>query len=145
LKAFLDTSVLIATFYDDHEHHQPSLDLFLRFPKSEVSCSGHSLLEVYSSLTGMPGKRRASPDEAMLFLKQVREQFTIVTLRENDYAELLQSSAAAQVAGGAIYDGQLVQCALKVKAEVLYTWNVRDFRRIAPASLDIRQPSELGL
>ncbi len=30
MKAFLDTSVLVATFYADHEHHRPSIDLFLR-------------------------------------------------------------------------------------------------------------------
>lgn len=63
MKAFLDTSVLIATFYGDHEHHGSSLDLFLRFGKSDASCAVHSLAEVYATLTRMPGKHRVRGDE----------------------------------------------------------------------------------
>ena len=33
MKAFLDTSVLVAAFYGDHEHHEPSIELFLRYEK----------------------------------------------------------------------------------------------------------------
>ena len=58
MKAFLDTSVLVATFYGDHEHHELSIKLFLRYEKSAVCCGAHSLAEVYASLTGMPGKER---------------------------------------------------------------------------------------
>ena len=64
MKAFLDTSVLIATFYADHQFHQPSIDLFLRFKKSESSCGAHSLAEIYSSLTGRTGPGRVSGEEA---------------------------------------------------------------------------------
>lgn len=46
MRAFLDTSVLIATFYADHQFHQPSVELFLRFKKSESSCGAHSLAEI---------------------------------------------------------------------------------------------------
>ena len=67
MKAFLDTSVLVATFYADHEHHLPSIDLFVRFKQKDVCCCAHSLMEVYATLTGMPGKRRTSGDEALLF------------------------------------------------------------------------------
>jgi hypothetical protein len=72
LKAFLDTAVLIAAFYDGH---------------------AHSLLEVYSNLTGLPGKLRVSPDEAMLFVANIGERLTILALTEEDDAELLQWSA----------------------------------------------------
>ncbi|MBI3941087.1 MAG: twitching motility protein PilT, partial [Acidobacteria bacterium] len=79
MKAFLDTSVLVATFYGDHEHHDESIQLFLRFEKKDVCCGVHSLAEVYSALTGMPGKARVVGDEALLFLGNIREQLTIVT------------------------------------------------------------------
>ena len=77
MKAFLDTSVLIATFYAHHQFHQPSIDLFLRFKKNEECCGAHSLAEIYCSLTGRTGRERVSGDEAMLFLGDVREQLTI--------------------------------------------------------------------
>jgi hypothetical protein len=61
------TSVLVAAFYADHEQHPPSIDLFLRFRKKDACCGAHSLAEVYATLTAMPGKRRVSGDEALLF------------------------------------------------------------------------------
>jgi len=33
VKAFLATSVLVATFYGEHERHEPSFALFLRHKK----------------------------------------------------------------------------------------------------------------
>jgi len=133
VKAFLDTSVLVATFYADHEHHPPSIDLFLRFGKNDACCGAHSLAEVYATLTGMPGKRRVSGNEALLFLGDIRERLTLVALDEREYFRMAEASAAANLVSGAIYDAILGHCALKAEAEVLYTWNTKDFLRLPPA------------
>jgi predicted nucleic acid-binding protein len=132
LKAFLDTSVLVATFYADHEHHEPSIELFLRYPKDEVCCGAHSLAEVYASLTGMPGKERVSADEAMLFLSNIRDRLSLITLTNEEYFQTMEGSAAIGIIGGGVYDAVLGSCALKAGAETLYTWNVRHFRRLSP-------------
>jgi predicted nucleic acid-binding protein len=133
VKAFLDTSVLVATFYADHEHHPPSIDLFLRFGKNDACCSAHSIAEVYATLTRMPGKRRVSGDEAVLFLGDIRERLTLVALTEREYFQIAETAAAAGLAGGVIYDAILGHCALKAKAEAIYTWNTKDFLRLSPA------------
>jgi predicted nucleic acid-binding protein len=133
VKAFLDTSVLVATFYADHENHPPSIDLFLRFGKKDACCGAHSLAEVYATLTGMPSRRRVSGDEALLFLGDIRERLTIVALDAQEYFQMAEASAAANLAGGAIYDAILGHCALKAQAEVIYTWNTKDFLRLPPA------------
>lgn len=132
MKAFLDTSVLVATFYGDHEHHGASIDLFLRHEKPDVCCAVHSLAEIYACLTRMPGKDRASADEALLFLDNIRERLTIVTLTVEEYFKALAVSASAGVAGGSIYDAMLAHCALKAGAEAIYTWNIKDFKRLGP-------------
>jgi predicted nucleic acid-binding protein len=132
VKAFLDTSVLIATFYAHHQFHQPSIDLFLRFKKSEACCGSHSLAEIYSSLTGRTGRERVSADEAMLFLGNVRERLTSVSLDDQEYFKALEASSALGIAGGALYDALLAHCALKAKAQAIYTWNVKDFTRLGP-------------
>jgi predicted nucleic acid-binding protein len=132
MKAFLDTSVLVAAFYGDHEHHAASLDLFIRFPKKDICCGAHSLLEVYSTLTRMPGKHRISGEQGMLFIKDIRERMTIVSLNADEYAEMLQKNAAIGILGGTIYDAFLASCALKAKAESLYTWNVRHYGLCGP-------------
>jgi predicted nucleic acid-binding protein len=132
VKAFLDSSVLIAAFYADHQFHQPSIDLFLRFKRNEVCCGAHSLAEIYSSLTGRTGRDRVSGDEAMLFLGDVRQRLTIIHLDDRYYFTALEASAALGIAGGAIYDAMLAHSALKAKAQAIYTWNAKDFTRLGP-------------
>lgn len=133
MKAFLDTSVLVATFYADHEHHASSIDLFLRFGKRDACCGASSLAEVYATLTAMPRQRRVSGNEALLFLTDIRGRLTIIALNAREYFRTAEASAAEGLASGAIYDAILGQCALKAKAEVVYTWNTKDFLRLSPA------------
>ncbi|MCX6623736.1 MAG: PIN domain-containing protein [Acidobacteria bacterium] len=133
MKAFLDSSVLVATFYGDHEHHEPSIELFLRYEKAEACCGAHSLAEVYASLTGMPGKHRASVDETMLFLGNVRERLQVITLSDGEYFKAVEAAAGERVVSGGVYDALLAQCALKAGAEAIYTWNVKHFQRLGPA------------
>jgi len=143
VKAFLDTSVLIATFYGDHEHHTASLDAFLRFGRKAACCGTPSLAEVYAVLTGMPGQRRVGADAALLFLKNIRENLTLVALDEEDYVQITEAAAGVHLAGGAIYDAILGRCALKARAEILYTWNTQDFLRLPPVIADrVRRPDQ---
>jgi predicted nucleic acid-binding protein len=132
VKAFLDSSVLIAAFYANHQFHQPSIDLFLRFKRNEACCGAHSLAEIYSSLTGRTGRDRVSGDEAMLFLGDVWQRLTIIHLDDGDYFTALEAFAALGIAGGAIYDAMLAHSALKAKAQAIYTWNAKDFTRLGP-------------
>ncbi len=132
MKAFLDTSVLVATFYGDHEHHEPSFGLFVRQDKKNACVAAHSLAEVYSVLTGMPGKDRASSDEALLFLGNVHERLTIVALDQDEYFRIIEAASAAGVSGGGIYDYLLAACAMKAKAESIYTWNLKHFTHLGP-------------
>ena len=127
MKGFFDTSVLVPLFYRDHVHHGPSQDLFIQFDQSTGCCGAHSLVEVYSSLTRMPGKRRISGEQAMLFIGNIRERLSMVALSGEEYAGALQASAARGIVGGAIYDALLAHCALKAKADAIYTWNVRHY------------------
>jgi predicted nucleic acid-binding protein len=132
LKAFLDTSVLVAVFYGDHVHHRPSLDLLTRTGKKDGSCAAHSLFEVYSVLTRMPGKHRINAEQAILFIADIRDHLTTVALTADEYAKTLQSFAGLGVAGGAIYDAVLAACALKANAETLFTWNIRHYAQLGP-------------
>lgn len=120
MKAFLDTSVLIATFYAHHQFHQPSIALFLSARKSEACCGAHSPAETYASLTGRIGRDRVSGDQAMLFLGNVRARLSIISLTDREYFGALEASAMTGIAAGAICDAILGHCALKSKAETIY-------------------------
>lgn len=133
MKAFLDTSVLVPAFYGDHQHHAKSLDLLTGLAKEDGGCGAHSLVEVYSTLTRMPGKYRVTGEQAMLFIGDIRQRLTVVALAAEEIAEMLEESAALGVVGGAIYDALLARCALKAGARSLYTWNLRHYEQCGPA------------
>jgi predicted nucleic acid-binding protein len=127
MKAFFDTSVLVPVFYGDHVHHKASLDRFIQFDKSIGCCGAHSLAEVFSTLTRMPGKHRISGEQAMLFIRSIRERLSVVALNANEYEDAIESSAALGIVGGTIYDAMQAHCAIKAEAKAIYTWNGRHY------------------
>jgi predicted nucleic acid-binding protein len=127
MKGFFDTSVLVPLFYRDHVHHRPSQELFIQSNQSTGCCGAHSLAEVYATLTRMPGKRRISGEQAMLFIGNIRERLSIIALNSEEYADALAASAAWGIVGGAIYDAMLAHCAVKSQAQAIYTWNTRHY------------------
>jgi predicted nucleic acid-binding protein len=132
MKAFFDTSVLVPVFYGDHIHHKASLKLFIQFDKRTGCCGAHSLVEVFSALTRMPGKHRISSDQAMLFVSDIRQRLSLVTLNGDEYADALEACAARGIVGGPVYDAMLAHCALKAKAQTIYTWNERHYALCGP-------------
>jgi predicted nucleic acid-binding protein len=129
VKAFFDTSVLVPVFYGDHVHHQASLAAFLAFDKSSGCCAAHSLAEVYATLTRMPGRHRISGAQALLFIDNICERLSLVTLDGKGYVKALQNAVQLSIVGGGIYDALLAQCAIKAQAETIYSWNVRHYAR----------------
>ena len=132
MKGFFDTSVLVPVFYGDHVHHEASLDLFIQFDSASGCCGAHSLAEVFSTLTRMPGKHRISGEQAMLFIGSIRERLSIISLSGDEYADALQASAVLGIVGGGIYDAMLAHCAIKAQAETIYTWNERHYALCGP-------------
>jgi predicted nucleic acid-binding protein len=132
MRDFFDTSVLVPAFLDEHAHHEASLAAFLKADKKHSCCAAHSLAEFYSTLTRMPGKYHARPEEALLFLENLDERLTFITLDPQEYYSALVGYAELGIAGGRIYDGLLARCALKARAEFIYTWNLDHFRVLGP-------------
>jgi len=57
---------------------------------------------------------------------------SVVGLGASDYLTVIRNAANAGIAGGAIYDLLLLAAAEKSEAERIYTFNVQEFRRLAP-------------
>ncbi len=132
MKEFFDTSVLIAAFVGDHPHHDPSAKVFAKTDKKHSFCAAHSLAELYSSLTSMPLKPMISPDQAVLFVQEARNHLGVITLDETEYYAVVEQLAERRITGGRIYDALLLRCAVKAKAETIYTWNLKHFQNILP-------------
>jgi predicted nucleic acid-binding protein len=92
-------------------------------------------------MTRLPGKHRLSGDQAVLFLEAIEERLTIVSLESDEYVRAVRRVAGEAIVGGALYDYLLAACAVKAGAEILYTWNLQDFRRLgADVAKRVRTP-----
>jgi predicted nucleic acid-binding protein len=141
LKAFFDTSVPIPLFLEDHEHHERSLKAFISSNEKQNYCAAHSLAEVYSTMTRLPGRHRLSGEQVLLFLENIRERLTLVALTGAEYDVTIKEAAEASIIGGTIYDALICRCALKAKVDALYSWNTRHFQQFGPTIVKrLREP-----
>lgn len=136
MKEFYDTSALIAAFWDGHPDHGRSLQRFAAANRGQSACAAHSLTEVYAGMTALPVKQVAPPEQALLFVQEVRQRCTVVTLDEDEYFETLERAAERGLKSGRVYDALILACAAKVDAEAIFTWNLKHFRAIDPDLAD---------
>jgi predicted nucleic acid-binding protein len=129
---FLDSSVWIAAFSENHIHHAASRPMLKMLRPETAACGTHSLAEVYSVLTRMPGESRAHPRAAMDFVASMVRHTTMVALEGREYLEVIDATSKRGLSGSIVYDALLLECARRAKAKRIYTWNVRHFRTIAP-------------
>lgn len=139
MKGFFDTSALVPVFYGDHIHHTASLTRFIQFDKRTGCCAAHSLVEVYSTLTRMPGRHRISAEQAMLFIGSIRDRLSIIALSGDECADALQAASTRGIVGGGIYDAMLAHCAIKANTEVIYSWNTRHYTLCGPEVIKLLQ------
>ena len=83
-------------------------------------------------MTALPVRVPIPPEQALLFIEEARERFAIVTLTADDYFSTIKRTVAQDFVSGRVYDALLLRCAAKVKAEIIYTWNLKHFRAISP-------------
>lgn len=132
MRDFFDTSVLVAAFRRGHIHHQPSIELFAVTDKKHSSCGIHSLAEVFSVMTALPVNPPIPPEQATLFVQEVYDRLTLVSLTDQEYLATIRQSAEQGFSGGRIYDALLLRCAAKSNAQTIYTWNLKHFQSLAP-------------
>lgn len=127
MKIFVDSSVLVAAFIPGHVHHERSFGVFASADAKTAACAVHSLAELYATVTRLPYKYRATAHQALTFVETVRDRFTLLALDTGEYLASIARAAEQNIVGGTLYDAVIAACALKAKADVLYTWNVGHF------------------
>jgi len=80
----------------------------------------------------MPLPQRRNANQAMFFVTDVQARLTPIALTPEEYFAAISEYSAMGVVGGAIYDALIARCALKARAEKIFTWNVRHFRQFGP-------------
>ena len=99
--------------------------------------SVHSIAEVYAALTRLPVQPRIQPAEAArIITDNVLPHFEMVPVGKKDYTEARKLVGDGGWSGAKIYDALLIGCAERRGAERIYTFNLVDFRQLAPNLAD---------
>ena len=97
MESFFDTSVLVATSVEGHEHHERSFALFIDADRKTACCVAHSLAELDARRTRLPGKFRLSADQAILFLDSLEDR-EVISLDPREYRLAIREVATAGIA-----------------------------------------------
>jgi predicted nucleic acid-binding protein len=135
VKVFFDTSVLVAALVREHPRHEPAFDRLRRTcsgPDTMLT-SGHTLAELFAVLTTLPVSPRIAPGAAARLIgESVETHAEIVTLAPADYRETVRRLGDLGLSGGIIYDALACCAAVRAKADLILTFNTKDFRRAWP-------------
>jgi len=132
MRDFFDTSVLVASFHGGHVHHPASIRLLSAATPKQSCCGLHTLAEVYATMTALPVRPPIPPEQALLFVEEVRNRLAVVSLSEDEYVEAIRAASDHGFSSGRVYDSLLLRCAAKSKAQNIYTWNIKHFQALAP-------------
>ncbi len=135
MSIFLDTSVLVAAFWGDHPQHDLSVAIVKTASPGSAFCAAHTVAEVYSTMTRLPVKPPIPPEQALLFVQQIRQLFTVVPLTDEEYFSTVERLAQNGLAKNYIYDALIVRAAEKSGADIVYTWNISDFLKVSSPSI----------
>ncbi|MFP4378227.1 MAG: type II toxin-antitoxin system VapC family toxin [Spirochaetales bacterium] len=139
----MDTSVIVAAVHANHPSHRlaaPWLDS--AFDAHELFVAHPSLIESYAVLTRLPAKYRFSPSEADTVLREtLQDNVTIAPFTSQSSWSALSSLVEAPAAGGAAYDALIIHLLKQAGVDVITTFNVTDFTRLA-RTVRIRAPGD---
>jgi len=133
LKILFDSSVLIAAFVESHPKHKSALSFLMKAKNKEFELfvSSHTILEIYSVLTGAPFKPKITPIIAkQLIENNIKSIAKTICLRDEDYFKIVEKMSNSNFSGGLVYDAIIVECALKAKVDEILTLNSKDFLRL---------------
>lgn len=139
MNVFCDTSVLVAACVRQHPHYAPARAVLeaIATGAQQGTISAHSLGEFYSALTSLPITPRILPAEADRIIQiNVRPHFKLIQVTPAMYVDAIDACVRQSLGGGKVYDALLLACARKADCDRIYTFNIGDFRRIAPDLAD---------
>lgn len=123
---FLDSSVLVSAVVEGQEHHA-ECDRLLAGHEGRVRT--HAFAETFSTLTGGRLGQSITPNVAARAIEEtIVPSVTTIELTPREILAALREAESRGVRGGAIHDYLHLAAARKVRADRLYTLNVRHFQ-----------------
>lgn len=143
LKFGLDTSCIVPLLSAGHAQHVPTREAYAaRRRRGEHPVTPvHVLLEAFSVLTRSPAPLYVAPEQARaLLVENFFEIAEVPGISPKLCWAAFDELSTRSLGGRLLYDAIIAQCCADAGAKILLTWNVRDFLRVAPPDLEIREP-----
>ena len=135
MTVFCDTSVLVAACLRQHPHYErarPVLEAVAGRKETGVIAT-HSLAEAFSALTSVPLLPRILPSQAREIVStNIQRHFKTIAITAEMHERAIAACVERGLGGGKVYDALLLECARESQAERIYTFNLKDFRTLAP-------------
>ncbi len=98
-----------------------------------------ALVETYAVLTRLPPPYRLRPADALAAMEGSWSRVEVTALDGTAVWPLLRGLPEAGIAGGSTSDAVVAACARKARVDVILTWNVADFERVAEG-IEVKSP-----
>ncbi|WP_075091028.1 PIN domain-containing protein [Haloferula sp. BvORR071] len=135
MKIWFDTSVLVAALLKEHPAHAAA------FPRvkaiyqgyAQGFTNGRTLAELFETLTSLPLDPKISPRDAQRLIRAIiLNCFEIVPESPEVISRAMRMAAQRGMDGTAIRDALCIVAAHKAECEKLLTFNLENFRSLAP-------------
>lgn len=145
-EALLDSNVVIASLWQAHPHHTPSVRLFEPAAPTRLAVAAHSYAETFSILTrrGGPAPIGLSAAAAWTALEGVATRSRLVGLTPAQTFATIRAYAETDGIGPRLYDRLIGEAATLHGIPRLVTWNVSHMRGLFP-KLEVLTPAELAV
>jgi predicted nucleic acid-binding protein len=145
MRCFFDTSVLVAASVRQHPHFDRADGKLRRCIAGEDVglVHAHSLLEFHSAMTQLPKGLAVPPSDVTTIVEEgILPHVECRALSRAKVAEAQRLAADGGLIGGVVYDLFHLVAAREMRAEVVWTFNLRHFEAIAPQGMPfgIREP-----
>jgi predicted nucleic acid-binding protein len=143
VKVAFDTSVIVPAVISAHPRHTfafPWLDQAAQGCIEGVA-SWHALAETWSVLTRIRFGTTLSGESARLVIERIESVMTPYVSGGDEYREAIARCARLGLSSGAVFDALHLVCAEKAEADLLVTFNLRDFSRmVLPSGPRLLEP-----
>ena len=135
MKIWFDTSVLVAALLREHPAHSaafPRLKAIYQGYAQGVT-NGRTLAELFETLTSLPVEPKIGPRDAQRLIRAIiLNCFEIVPESPDVLSRAMRMTASRGLEGTAIRDALCLIGAHKAECEKLLTFNLQNFRSLAP-------------
>lgn len=128
-----DTSVLVAAIVESHPLHAAAIACLDTRRRTRRIASWHAIAEAWAVLTAMPLDPPVTGELARVVLERLRERIELIVPTARIYSTAVARCVALGQRSGAVFDALHLVTAEAHGADLLLTFNLRDFERLSIA------------